>query len=103
MPAAVAAVRRVAPTWYSPPKKTRSGVAAAAAGRKSSKVVAPSGTICCTLTVPPAAVNAVANASARPFDTAFVSLTIAAFEKPSARACAERNAAWCESGATRRK
>ena len=59
----------------------RSGGAAAAAVRKSSKVVAPSGTVCCTLTVPPPAVNAAANASARPFDTALVSLTTAAFDE----------------------
>ncbi|CAB4834668.1 unannotated protein [freshwater metagenome] len=46
---------------------------------KPAKSVAPSGTVCWSVTVPPAALYAVAKASAWPLPAALVSLTTAAF------------------------
>src|SRR5438552_5371500 len=73
-PAAVAAVRNLAPTWYSPPKKTTSGLAPATGARALVKSIVPSGTTTRLTIVPPFLENVVANLSARPLLTGFVSL-----------------------------
>ena len=98
-------MRSVAATWYSPPKKIMSSFGSIAELRKSVKsaATAPSGTTFCTVTRPPALVNASANASARPLLTALVSLTTATVFTPSLRALLARNGAWRASDATMRK